>query len=279
MARIEAEKRAKAAKRKRQILRWGLIGVAAAVAIILLSVLTKKDSKSPTAGATSTTVAGAAATTVAGTATTASANIVPAPDGAALTGDTPCPAADGSAARTTVFAKAPPMCIDATKTYKAAVETNLSNCTIDLDAKNAPNTVNNFVVLARYHYFDSSPCHRIIGGFMAQCGDPSGTGTGQGGKFPGYTFKDENIPTDKKYKKGQLAMANAGADTNGSQFFTLFADWDASGAGGGYNLFGQVTDGLDTTVKALEAAADPAANNGTPPKQAVTITKVTITES
>ena len=275
---MEADKRAKAAKRKRQI-RQGAIAVVAAIAVILILAFATRNKKSSTAADTSTTVA--PTTTVGGATTTsaASKNIVAATDGAALTGDTPCPAADGSAARTTTFAKAPPTCIDAAKTYTAVVETNLGNYTIALDAKNAPNTVNNFVVLARYHYYDTSPCHRIIATFMAQCGDPTGTGTGNQGKLPGYSFADENIPTDKKYKKGQLAMANSGPNTNGSQFFTLFADWDASAAPGGYNLFGTVTDGLDTTVKALEGSADAAAQNGVPPNKPINITKVTITET
>jgi cyclophilin family peptidyl-prolyl cis-trans isomerase len=207
------------------------------------------------------------------------AAIVPAPDGAVVNGDTPCPAADGSAVRTTQFFKAPPMCIDPAKTYTAVITSSLGRFTVALDAKNAPKTANNFVVLARYHYFDESPCHRIIGGFMAQCGDPTGTGFGGDNHLPGYEFADENIPADKQYRAGQLAMANAGADTNGSQFFTLFQDWDASSVPGGYSVFGAVTDGMTTTVRALEAAADPNADNGVPPLVPVTILKVTITEA
>ena len=98
--------------------------------------------------------------------------------GATLTGDTPCPAADGSSPRTITFAKAPPSCIDAAKTYTAEVTTNKGAYTIALDAAAAPLTVNNFVVLARYHYFDNTICHRAIPDFAVQCGDPTGTGYG-----------------------------------------------------------------------------------------------------
>lgn len=194
--------------------------------------------------------------------------------GATLTGDTPCPAADGSSARTITFAKAPPTCIDATKTYTATVSTNFGAYTATLDAKAAPLTVNNFVVLARYHYFDNTVCHRAIPGFMVQCGDPTATGSGG----PGYTFADE-LPATGAYKIGSLAMANSGANTNGSQFFVITGQNGVS-LPASYTLFGQVTDGLDTTVKQLDAAgnSDPQAN-GVPPAQQIVIQSVTITET
>ncbi len=253
-------------KRKRNVTKWGVGLVLAVLAVILIAVLTGGNGKKD-AAVVPTTVAGA---------TTTAALPVTVP-GATLTADTPCPAADGSSPRTVVFAKEPPTCIDATKTYTAVVVTNKGPYTIALDAKNAPKTVNNFVVLARYHYFDNTLCHRIITGFMAQCGDPSGTGSGDGGKYPGYNFADENQPTSNKFVAGQVAMANAGKDTNGSQFFTLFGPYTASQ--GNYNLFGTVTDGADSTLKALEAAADPAATSGVPTKEPVVITSVAITES
>ncbi len=194
--------------------------------------------------------------------------------GATLTGDTPCPAADGSSPRTITFAKAPPSCIDATKTYTAEVTTNKGAYTIELNAGAAPNTVNNFVVLARYHYFDNTICHRAIPAFAVQCGDP--TGTGKGG--PGYEFADE-LPATGSYKVGSVAMANSGAGTNGSQFFVITG---ANGAAlsANYSLFGQVTDGLDTTVKALDALgnSDQAAN-GVPPLEQIIVQSVTITEA
>lgn len=253
-------------KRKRNVTKWGVGVVLAAVAVILIAVLSGGDGKDDSA-ATSTTVATDQATT------TTVALPVTAP-GATLTGDTPCPAADGSSPRTVIFAKEPPTCIDPAKTYTAEIETNKGSYTIALDAKNAPRTVNNFVVLARYHYFENTVCHRIITGFMAQCGDP--TASGNGG--PGYEFADENQPASRQFTAGQLAMANSGPNTNGSQFFTLFGPYSAPQPGN-YSVFGTVTAGLDTTLKAIEAAADPAASGGVPTKEQVVITKVTITEA
>jgi cyclophilin family peptidyl-prolyl cis-trans isomerase len=195
--------------------------------------------------------------------------------GATITGDTPCPAADGSSPRTITFAKAPPTCIDATKTYTATVQTNLGSYTATLDAKAAPITVNNFVVLARYHYFDATVCHRAIPGFMVQCGDP--TAMGNGG--PGYTINDE-LPAANSYKIGSLAMANTGQANTGSSQFFLITGQEGVSLPPTYSLFGQVTDGLDTTVKTLDAAGNPDPSaNGVPPKQQIIIQSVTISES
>ncbi len=194
--------------------------------------------------------------------------------GATLTGDTPCPAADGSSPRTITFAKAPPSCIDATKTYTAVVTTDKGAYTIALDAGAAPLTVNNFVVLARYHFFDNTICHRAIPGFAVQCGDPTGTGSGG----PGYSFADE-LPAAGSYKIGSVAMANSGVDTNGSQFFIITGDSGAA-LSPKYSLFGQVTDGLDTTVKVLDALGNPdQAANGVPPLDQIIVQSVTITET
>jgi cyclophilin family peptidyl-prolyl cis-trans isomerase len=154
------------------------------------------------------------------------------------------------------------------------VTTNKGAYTIALDTAAAPLTVNNFVVLARYHYFDNTICHRAIPQFVVQCGDPLGTGKGG----PGYTFADE-LPAAGSYKVGSIAMANSGPDTNGSQFFII------TGANGAalapdYTLFGQVTDGLDTTVKALDALGNPdSAAKGVPPLEQIVIESVTITEA
>ena len=166
------------------------------------------------------------------------------------------------------------MCIDPTKTYTAEIVTSEGTLTAELFADRAPLTVNNFVTLARYHYFDGIDCHRIIPGFMAQCGDPSGTGSGG----PGYSFQDE-LPTDPApYKKGVLAMANSGPNTQGSQFFIMTADNETLPPN--YSVFGQVTEGLDDTVDALDAAGNPDPSaNGVPPIEEVTIESVTITES
>ncbi len=131
------------------------------------------------------------------------------------------------------------MCIDPAKSYTATMETTLGTMVIHLDAAGAPNTVNNFVTLARYHYYEGIIFHRIIKGFMCQGGDPTGTGSGG----PGYKFADE-LPAPGRYEIGSLAMANAGPNTNGSQFFIVSGP---SGAGlpPQYSLFGKVVNGLD----------------------------------
>lgn len=259
----EDKKALAAANRKRQIIKWGSIIGVAAVAIIGIALVTKKDPAKVTTAATSTTIEGSATT-----APSASTSVSASPAGKTITGDTPCPKADGSEEKVVKFAKQPPMCIDVAKTYTATVETTKGTYKAALDATKAPKTVNNFVVLARYHYYDATPCHRIIKAFMAQCGDP--TGTGGGG--PGYTFEDE-LPKDaKEYQPGTLAMANSGSNTNGSQFFTVFAEGRLQPL---YSLFGKVTDGMDT-VKALESVGG--ANDPGKPTEPVSITKVTITE-
>lgn len=183
-----------------------------------------------------------------------------------------CPATDGSETQQQEFSEYPPTCIDVAKTYTAEIVTNLGDLTVELYADRAPITVNSFVTLARYKYFDGITCHRIIPGFVAQCGDPTGTGSGG----PGYEFADE-LPEFGEYQIGSLAMANAGPNTNGSQFFIITGD-SGTQLPPDYTLFGMVTEGLDTTVPALDAAGNPE-NNGVPPLEEVVIESITITES
>jgi cyclophilin family peptidyl-prolyl cis-trans isomerase len=138
---------------------------------------------------------------------------------------------------------------------------------IVLDPLAAPRTVNSFVFLARYHYFDGIVFHRIIPGFVLQGGDPTGSGSGG----PGYRFADE-LPPAGRYKVGSLAMANAGPDTNGSQFFVI------SGPDGVrlpplYSLFGEVVSGLDVVEK-----IDAVGSRSGSPKERVVIESVTIEE-
>jgi len=178
-----------------------------------------------------------------------------------------CPKEDGTSEKSQAFTEAPGMCIDTTKVYVATVTTNKGEFTVELDPGIAPKTVNNFVFLARYHYFDGISCHRIIPGFVVQCGDPTGTGSGG----PGYAFADE-LPAAGAYKLGSLAMANSGADTNGSQFFIITGD-NGVGLPPQYSLFGQTIAGFDTTVKAMEAEGTPGAGT---PKTPVTILSVTV---
>src|SRR5215212_1367659 len=162
---------------------------------------------------------------------------------------TECPAADGSSPRKTSFDGPPPMCIDPEKRYSARIETSLGEVVVALDPVAAPQTVNNFVVLARYHYYDGVIFHRIINGFMCQGGDPTGTGTGG----PGYKFADE--PVKQRYQLGSVAMANSGPNTNGSQFFLI------SGQSGvnlppQYNHFGQIVKGMDVLDAMQRVATD-----------------------
>ncbi|MBT8208406.1 MAG: peptidylprolyl isomerase [Acidimicrobiales bacterium] len=161
------------------------------------------------------------------------------------------------------------MCIDPTKTYTAVLDTTLGSITIALDAAKAPRTVNNFVVLARYNYYNGIIFHRIINGFMCQGGDP--TGTGRGG--PGYRFADE-LPNPGDYQIGSVAMANAGPDTNGSQFF-LVSGPSGAGLPPLYSLFGQITEGLD--VVATMQGIDTDRNDR--PLTDVVINSVAITEA
>jgi cyclophilin family peptidyl-prolyl cis-trans isomerase len=160
------------------------------------------------------------------------------------------------------------MVIDPAKRYTAVLETSIGSMTIALDAANAPVTVNNFVVLARYHYYEDVIFHRIIKGFMCQGGDP--TGTGMGG--PGYKFADE-LPKPGRYEIGSIAMANSGPNTNGSQFFIVSG---SSGVGLPplYSLFGKVVKGLDVIDKMETVSTD----NQDRPYDDVVIKSVTITE-
>ena len=177
------------------------------------------------------------------------------------------PALDGSAPVVKKFGSMPPMGIDPAKRYSATLETTLGTMVIALDAAAAPLTVNNFVYLAAHHYYDGVIFHRIIKGFMCQGGDPEGSGRGG----PGYKFGDE-LPKPGKYQIGSVAMANAGPNTNGSQFFIVSGP---SGVGLPplYSLFGQVVNGLDVVDKMQNVATRP----GDRPVEDVVIKSVTIT--
>ncbi|MCE5259972.1 MAG: peptidylprolyl isomerase [Chloroflexi bacterium] len=133
----------------------------------------------------------------------------------------------------------PTMVLDPTKTYEAIIHTAKGGINIHLYADKAPITVNNFVFLAREHFYDGVTFHRVIKDFMAQTGDP--TGTGRGG--PGYLFADEFDVALKHDSEGVVAMANAGRNTNGSQFYITFGPQPH--LDGGYNIFGKVVSGMD----------------------------------
>lgn len=144
----------------------------------------------------------------------------------------------------------PAMQLEDGKDYQAVLHTNKGDMTIDLFEGEAPNTVNNFVFLAEQGYYSNVPFHRVIKSFMVQTGDPTGTGAGG----PGYRFADE--PVSRDYVRGTVAMANAGPNTNGSQFFIMHAD---NPLPKNYTIFGQLTDGLETLDAIADAPVGPSA--------------------
>jgi cyclophilin family peptidyl-prolyl cis-trans isomerase len=168
--------------------------------------------------------------------------------------------------------QAPEMAIDVNKTYVATVNTNHGSFEITFFPKEAPKTVNNFVCLARAGFYDNTTFHRIVSGFVIQGGDPEGTGRGG----PGYRFEDE--PVNRGYGRGIVAMANAGPNTNGSQFFVCLADVGLPPA---YTIFGEVTKGMDVVDKiaAVPTRALPGSNERSSPTEPVTVSSVTIAES
>jgi cyclophilin family peptidyl-prolyl cis-trans isomerase len=161
----------------------------------------------------------------------------------------------------------PELTIDLSKTYTAKLDTSAGEISVEFYAADAPQTVNNFVFLARGGFYDGVIFHRTIPGFMIQGGDPTGTGTGG----PGYRFRDE-FHDKTNYSRGTLAMANAGPNTNGSQFFICH---DNVGLPNAYTIFGEVTDGLDV----VDTIAQNPTGSQDRPLEPVTINSVEITES
>ena len=165
------------------------------------------------------------------------------------------------------WSKAPEMVIDSKKKYTATISTDKGDMVVELFADKAPKTVNNFVFLAREGFYDGTIFHRVIADFMVQGGDPTGTGTGG----PGYRFADEFHPSLKHSKPGILSMANAGAGTNGSQFFIthVATPW----LDGKHAIFGQITSGMDVLMSI------PPRDPGRPEYPGVKIKTITISES
>ena len=169
---------------------------------------------------------------------------------------------------------APQMVIDPAKMYTATIATNRGDIVIQLDAAAAPATVNNFVCLARAGYYDVTVFHRIIQGFMIQGGDPTGTGTGG----PGYQFNDELPQGETPYRRGTIAMANSGPNTNGSQFFIVHQDQPVEFPKS-YSIFGQVTSGLEVLdVLTTIPVADIGRGEVSSPQVTVGIKSITIAE-
>jgi len=164
------------------------------------------------------------------------------------------------------YANPPELSIDVSKSYSATLHTNHGDIELSFFADRSPNAVNNFIFLAREGFYDGVIFHRVVPGFVIQGGDP--TGTGRGG--PGYQFADE-LEGPGGYRRGTLAMANAGPNTNGSQFFICLEDVGLPHA---YTIFGTVTAGLDA-VDAIAAAP----RSGERPTDDCIISSVTVTEN
>jgi cyclophilin family peptidyl-prolyl cis-trans isomerase len=248
MGRAEREAAAKRAKQRSGLIRGTIAVVAIVGAIALILTLGGNDKKKTVP----TTVAKPAVGT-----------------------PTACSKATPQRVTTQTYSKAPAMTIDKAKTYTATMATSCGTIVMALDAKEAPNTVNSFVFLARQHFYDGLTFHRVARDFVVQGGDPQGDGSGN----PGYSLKTE--PPAKGYEAGSVAMANSGPDTTGSQFFLT---WSADGAkklGGPpylYSILGKVTKGLDV-VKAMGGFAPKEGNGDGRPTQPLYIVNVTISES
>lgn len=250
-SRLEAEAQAwKKQQRNKRVLTFVIAGLVLGLVVLIVNVF--GDDETEQADDTTTTTAS---------------------DGPTY-GTGECPEEDGSSPQTLTFEDAPQLCIDPTAQYDAVVTTDVGEFTVALDAAAAPLTVNNFVVLSRYHYYDDVAFHRVIPGFMAQGGDPNGDPPGTGG--PGYTIADELPASLDQYVPGSLAMANSGPNTNGGQFFVWMGPQALPAPD--YSLFGQVIDGLDV-VEQIEADgnSDPAAN-GVPPTVEHRIISIEIVE-
>ena len=170
-----------------------------------------------------------------------------------------------------VYDSMPEMNIDISKKYTAVIKTSMGDMSIEFFTEDAPMTVNNFINLSRDGYYDNVIFHRVISGFMIQGGDPSGTGHGEMGKYPGYKFEDE-LNNQRSYDKGILAMANAGPDTNGSQFFIMHVNYPLPYQ---YTIFGFVTDGLEV----IDKIASVETGDGDKPVNDVVIETVEVREN
>lgn len=234
-------------EKRDQFRHYGFIAAIVAVVIVAglaLLVLTRGDDETETAAGDDTTQSDAG--TDDGTTTdTADAATTPEP--------LPCPADDGSSSQVLEFPAAPPDCLVDGATYTAVFDTSAGEITAELDPIAAPTTVNNFVYLARYHYYDGSLFHRVIQDFMIQGGDATGNPPGTGS--PGYTIGEE--PPADGYQIGSLAMAKRTAPgTTGAQFFIVTGPQGVS-LPTEYSLFGQVTEGVDVATSIQSVPTDP----------------------
>lgn len=187
---------------------------------------------------------------------------------AAKSAEKPAPQSNKVMDNKKTYMQAPAMTIDVKKQYAATLHTAEGDIVVELAAAATPITVNNFVFLAREKFYDGTIFHRTIPGFMIQGGDPQGTGMGG----PGYRFDDE--PFTGEYTRGTIAMANAGPDTNGSQFFIMHKDYPLPP---NYVIFGHVTSGLEVVDKIAAAPTKPG-GEGSSPVTPVVVKSVEISE-
>ncbi len=259
-ARLEAEQTKQARnQRRRRLVSAVVVSLVVFAVLVLISQSGTDDETDTATEATTTTTAAAASSTTA-----------PAAPVAFEYGTGECPPAEKPAEPVRSFEGAPQRCIEDGVDYAATVTTSAGALTIDLLEEQAPGTVNNFVVLARYGYYDGAPFHRVIEDFVVQGGDPVGEPPGTGG--PGYMIPDE-LPEAGAYQVGSVAMANSGPDTNGSQFFLVTGEQGAA-LPPNYSLFGTVIDGADV-VEQLEATAEEGTDT---PSDPATIESVEIVE-
>jgi peptidyl-prolyl cis-trans isomerase B (cyclophilin B) len=267
-ARLEREMtlRAEAAQRRRRL--QAAIGAGAAVLLVIVGVVLlvtltgNGKKKSSTAGSSPSASASASPTSCQWKPKVdPSASAAPAPPPGSIK-DVGTPPASGE---------------PRSGTQTMTITMNVGTVEVTVDTAHAPCTAASFTYLASKKFFDNTPCHRLVteGIYVLQCGDPSGTGAGG----PSYEFADENLPTDKRpaYPAGTVAMANAGAGTNGSQFFIVYKDIDQLPPN--YTVWGKVTKGLDVVQKVADGGVDPAdpSNPGDgKPKTKTTIQSLTV---
>ena len=270
LAREGRQKAQRNAVIKQRVIRFGIgipLAILALWAVSKFFITTDSTSSSDTTVAASDTTIAASDTTIASLTPTLSTT-----PGEQIEGDTKCPATDGTAVRTTNFTKAPPMCIDAKKSYTATFDTSEGTIVIALDTTKTPKTVNNFVTLSRYKYYDGSFIFRTDPSIdIIQGGGESNTDD------PGYTIEDEG--NGYKYTEGDIVMARTGAPNSaGGQFFIVTGpNASALDSQGTYVVFGKISKGLDV-AKAIIGLNAGSGQLGGAPSRAVKITSVTIAE-
>lgn len=267
MRQVKVAQEQRHAKRMKSLRRALSAIVVITIVIVLVVLLSNKPAKKNAASTTTTTTIAAKRSTSLAI-QTVSTPIAPT-----------CPPVGGSTKRYIDFTKAPSTCINTALTYNATVKTDVGTFDIKLATSTSPSAVNNFVFLARYHFYDSTIFQRVIPGFMDQGGDPTGTGSGGPGySWTGNTPNSSCQTTNNCYPVGSVAMANSGTtSSNGSQFFIMAGT--SSPLAPSYTLFGQVVSGMSVVSK-INADGNANTNaNGVPPKVTHHIISITISQS